>query len=285
MRLDSPAQPFFEGICKERMKSSLKKDPELEMRVMPKIKAGCLRITPGDGCLEALQQPNCVDCWDSIERVTEKGIQTARGTEEFDLVVCATGFDSSWLPQWKLVGRKGTKLEDLWAENPQAFYTSMVSQMPNYAMIKGPNPPIPHGSVIQQMSWTGDFIIRWIRYMNRHDIKTLCVKDEAVKDFNEYSQEFLKRTVWSGDCRTLYKNGRTLGRVTGVYAGSMTHFQEGLEEVGGEYFDMTWRSRNRVRCLGNGTTETDEAGDLAPYFANYSPLLTEQSRLQHDGAS
>lgn len=103
------------------------------------------------------------------------------------------------------------------------------------------------------------------------------MKEESVKDFNAYSQEFLKRTVWSGECRTLYKNGRSLGRITGVYAGSMTHFQKGLEEVGGEHFDIKWRSANRFRCLGNGTTETDQSGsgDLAPYFAKYAPIVEE----------
>lgn len=94
-----------------------------------------------------------------------------------------------------------------------------------------------------------------------------------MKDFNDYSQEFLKRTVWSGECRTLYKNGRSQGRITGVYAGSVVHFQRGLEEVGGEHFDMTWRNKNRFLCLGNGTAETDEggAGNLAPYFDDYAP--------------
>ena len=74
--------------------------------------------------------------------------------------------------------------------------------------------------------------------------------------------------MWAGPCRTLYKNGRTGGRVTGVYAGSMGHFRAGLNAVGGEHFDMTWRSSNRFRCLGNGQVATDlnGAGDLAPYM-------------------
>ena len=96
-----------------------------------------------------------------------------------------------------------------------------------------------------------------------------------MKDYNEYQQEFLKRTVWSGECRTLYKNGRAQGRITGVYGGSVVHFQKGLEEVGGEHFDLTWRHRNRFMCLGNGTAETDEngSGDLAPYFEANAPDL------------
>ncbi|CAG1978388.1 unnamed protein product [Fusarium graminearum] len=273
MCLDHPAQPYYEGLCNERMHASMKDDPELEKRMAPKFRPGCRRITPGEGYLEALQEDNCRDCWDPIKRITENGIETDQGVEEFDLIVCATGFDSSWLPQWKLVGRNGVTLEEQWKDDPEAFYSSMVSNMPNYAMINGPNAVISHGSVIQQMSWTTDFILKWVKYMNRHQIKTLCVKEEAVKDYNAYSQEFLKRTVWSGDCRTLYKNGRSQGRITGVYGGSVVHFQRGLEEVGGENFDMTWRYKNRFLCLGNGTAETDEmgAGDLAPYFAAYAP--------------
>jgi cation diffusion facilitator CzcD-associated flavoprotein CzcO len=171
MCLDHPAQPFYEGICKERMHSSMVNDPELEKRIVPQFKPGCRRITPGDGYLEALQQPNCEDCWDPIERITEEGIQTAKGVEKFDLIVCATGFDSSGLPQWKLVGRDGATLEELWKDDPEAFYASMVSRMPNYAMINGPNAAISHGSVIQQMSWTADFILKWVKYMSRHHIK------------------------------------------------------------------------------------------------------------------
>lgn len=104
--------------------------------------------------------------------------------------------------------------------------------------------------------------------------RTLSVKKEAVDDYNQYAQGFLKLTVWSGECRTLYKNGRSVGKVTGLYPGSLVHYQRALEEVGGEHFDITWRSRNRFRCLGNGTAETDEngVGDLAPYFSKYSPV-------------
>lgn len=171
MCLDHPFQPFYEGACIERMNSSLKNAPELAERTIPKFRAGCRRITPGDGYLEALQQPNCTDCWDSIESITEKGIKTTAGEEEFDLIVCATGYDGSWLPQWKLVGRDGATLEDMWKEDPEAFFTTQVENLPNYGMINGPNVPISHGSVLQQMSWVCDYLLHWVKKINRQDIK------------------------------------------------------------------------------------------------------------------
>lgn len=265
-------QKGYEAECKERMLSSMQDStPEFRERMIPKYHAGCRRITPGDNYLEALQAKNARLCWDHIERFTEKGIRTVTGEEEeFDMIVCATGFDPSWLPQWKLVGRNGARLEELWKTDPRAFFATQVESMPNYGMINGPNPPISHGSVPSTMSWTCDYLLRWIMRMNRENIKSVAIKKEAVNDFNEYSQEMLKRTVWSDKCRTLYKNGRDGGRVTGVYAGSMMHFKNGVEHaIGqGEHFDITWRSKNRFRCLGDGRAATDEdgAGDVAPYM-------------------
>lgn len=37
---------------------------------------------------------------------------------KFDIIVCATGFDVSFLPYWNVVGRNGIKLGDKWADNP-----------------------------------------------------------------------------------------------------------------------------------------------------------------------
>jgi hypothetical protein len=198
------------------------------------------------------------------------------------MIVCATGFDPSWLPQWKLVGRDGARLEDMWTEDPTGFFATQVANMPNYGMINGPNPPISHGSVPSTMSWMADYLLRWIQRINREDIRTVSVRAEAVDDFNVYSQEFLKRTVWAGGCRTLYKNGRNMGRMTGVYAGSVSHFKEGLEKAlhSGEHFEITWRSKNRFRCLGNGTVEGDKdgAGDLAFYMDDLASLFETNAK-------
>lgn len=153
------------------MHASMVDAPELAKRMAPEFRPGCRRITPGDGYLEALQQPNCRDCWDPIECITEKGIKTASGEEEFDMIICATGFDSSWLPQWKMVGREGATLEEMWKDDPYAFFATQVENFPNYGMICGPNPVISHGSVTTPMAWTVDYLFRWIKRMSRQDIR------------------------------------------------------------------------------------------------------------------
>ena len=98
--------------------------------------------------------------------------------------------------------------------------------------------------------------------------RSIDVKREAVDDYNTWSQEFLKRTVWADECRSWYKNGKNSGHVTGVYPGSILHFKDCLENMGGEHFDIRYNSKNRFRFLGNGESVWDKhgMGDLAYYM-------------------
>jgi hypothetical protein len=75
-----------------------------------------------------------------------------------------------------------------------------------------------------------------------------------VDDYNVYSQEFLKRTVWTSGCRSWYKNGKVDGKVTAMYAGSVLHYKEILEEWRAEDFEFEYRSKNRFSFMGNGLT-------------------------------
>lgn len=153
------------------MTSILKYHPEVASKLIPSFHPGCRRLTPGDGYLESLQQPNCSLTTSPILRITENGILTSEGELEFDMIVCATGFDTSFIPSWKLVGLKGATLEERWKIDPDAFLAVMVDGMPNYFMFNGPNCPISHGSVLTQVSWTCDFILQWVRKIAEQDIK------------------------------------------------------------------------------------------------------------------
>lgn len=114
----------------------------------------------------------------------------------------------------------------------------------------------------------------------------MVVKEDVLSDYNVYAQEFLKRTVWSENCRAWYKSGKAEGNVTGVYQGSTLHYKGSLsvlqglslymltmpsdliENAGFEHFDIVYRSKNRFNYMGNGTSIRDEggAGDLAYYM-------------------
>ena len=118
-----------------------------------------------------IKQDHADMCWDPIERITERGIKTTTGEEEFDLIVCATGFDTSFIPPFELVGHHGATLNERWAVDPDAFFSVQVDGFPNYFIFNGPNCVISHGSVLTNGGFVSDYILRWVIKLASEDIK------------------------------------------------------------------------------------------------------------------
>jgi cation diffusion facilitator CzcD-associated flavoprotein CzcO len=137
---------------------------------IPTWRVGCRRLSPGEGYLEALQSENVSYTWSPIQRITEKGIVTAEGEVELDAIVCATGFDVSFVPQWKMKGIGGKTL-DKWRNDPEGFLGIFAPDMPNYFIFNGPNCPVGHGSLLSVMEWTAEYVLRWAKKIASEEIK------------------------------------------------------------------------------------------------------------------
>lgn len=109
------------------------KGKEIARILTPSFPVGCRRETPGPDLLEALLEPNVDVQWDNIAKITEKGILTKSGEElEFDAIVCATGFDTSFRPRFPIIGRDGADLAEQWDAMPEAYLGLAVPNFPNY---------------------------------------------------------------------------------------------------------------------------------------------------------
>lgn len=51
---------------------------------------------------------------------------------KIDALVCATGFDTSFRPPFRLIGEEGEDLRDVWAEEPRSYLSIGASGFPNY---------------------------------------------------------------------------------------------------------------------------------------------------------
>lgn len=168
---DHPFQDGLAAACRKTMEERLKDLPNLAEKLIPSFSPGCRRLTPGDGYIEAFKNDNCTMCWDGIEKITPNGIRAAGKEERYDIIVCASGFDTNFIPPWKLVGRNGATLAERWRDSPEAFLSVLVDGMPNYFLINGPNCLIAHGPMPTAISWTCDYILRLVKKISTEDIK------------------------------------------------------------------------------------------------------------------
>ncbi|KAL2834389.1 hypothetical protein BDW59DRAFT_178795 [Aspergillus cavernicola] len=256
------ARELFTNNMKQRL-GDTEKGQALAELLIPDFPVGCRRQTPGPGYLEALLQDNVVTRWDDVARFTPRGIQTRDGSElEFDVVVCATGFDTTFRPQFPTIGRGGVDLTRRWeCEPPKSYFGLAVPDLPNYFTFIGPSSPISNGSLVQGIQIMGVYIWKCIDKIQTECIQSLTISRQATEDYYEHVQKFLERTVWVGNCRSWYKRGTVDGPVVAIYGGTSFHYLEALRNPRWEDYEVAllpMPSVNRFAYLGNGFTIREE---------------------------
>ncbi|KAI7972819.1 hypothetical protein EIK77_003965 [Talaromyces pinophilus] len=290
---DSEMQTQAVDATKKLMLTKLNNYDDLAAKLIPNWPIGCRRATPGLDYLQALTQPHVSLVQEPIQRVTEHGITTVDGlSREFDVIICATGFDVSYRPGFPLRGRDGVDLAEKWKEaatttttttaaaaaaaaetGPLAYLSICVPGFPNYFMFTGPNAPVGHGALMAGLGWTAEYIAKWIVKLAEEDIKWVEVKEDATQEFNAYADQIMQTLVWSSPCKSWYKNSNNdddnhnnaEGRVTALWAGSGLGFREMVSSLRPEDFVIRYHSSNRFRFMGNGRVkqEFQPGADLA----------------------
>lgn len=151
------SSPFAEEIRRqslEMMHSQLPDQPKLWEKLTPKYNPGCKRVIISDDYYPTLALPNVTLETRPISRITSKGVSVVGASgepetieEDYDLLVCATGFKTTqFMHPIQLTGKNGTKLSDVWHKGAQAYYGTCVEAMPNFGMLYGPNTNLGHNS-------------------------------------------------------------------------------------------------------------------------------------------
>jgi cation diffusion facilitator CzcD-associated flavoprotein CzcO len=259
----------------ERRMKELVRCVDLQQKLIPTFEAGCRRLNPGERYLEALQQENVTPIFESIQTVTSDGIQDFSGkVRPADVLIAATGFDTSFRPRFPILGSGGRDLRELWKDEPASYCGLAVSGFPNYLIFLGPNTPISNGSLMGILEGTADFFVRLIRKLRVQQATSFDILQSVQDDFNDHAQGVMKDLVWTGSCRSWFKNSR--GRVTAVWPGSGLHYREFLESDRWE--DFEWRyNGNRFAHWGLGFShlERSESPDLSYWIKPYPNLPLE----------
>lgn len=108
-------------------------NPDLVEKVVPDFAMGCRRLGLGEDFLKALNTPKVTLAGSQIEAFTESGVRCEDGAlHDFDVVICATGFDVSFRPPFDIIGRDGRSLSNDWEKDPEAYLALAASGYPNF---------------------------------------------------------------------------------------------------------------------------------------------------------
>ncbi|RDW58432.1 flavin-binding monooxygenase-1 [Coleophoma crateriformis] len=251
---DSQMQADSVQELRALMKEKLAKKPEVAENLIPTYAAGCRRLIPGPGYLDALVADNVDFYSNEMASITATGIELKNGKHiDLDAIVCATGFDSSGIPQYEVKGVDGQTIQQRFTPYPETYMSLAVDGFPNYFMMMGPNSALGAGSLTVVLENEGDYIVKCIRKLQKEDYTSMMPKQSRVKDFQEYVAEYFKRTIYVDKCNSWYKNeAKTGDHIIGLWPGSTTHALEMLRAPRWEDFDYESREDNKLRWLGNG---------------------------------
>lgn len=132
MHLHSKDQKQSRDLIHDLMAQKLG-DDRLTKKMVPEFALGCRRMTPGSGYLESLSKENVETIHQSAVRFTETGIVDESGVEhQVDVVICATGFDTTFTPHFKVTGRNGADIHKQFGDFPVAYLAITAENFPNF---------------------------------------------------------------------------------------------------------------------------------------------------------
>jgi len=138
--------------------------------------------------------------------------------QEVDVVILATGFNTTWVPRFPIVAN-GKNLQDIYRQKSLGYLGLTAPYMPNYFTFYGPYGPLGQGSVLPMLECMTRYIIQVVEKMQIEHIRSITPKIEVIDDYGEHTDVWQKRMVWDAPCRSWMKGGMLDGKVM-LYCGT-----------------------------------------------------------------
>lgn len=250
---------------------------ELKAKLIPSWPPGCKspisnttnnfnppgrRITPGDGYLEALVQPNVTTVHQEIERINETGVLDASGVQhDIDILICATGFNLAFTPPFEVLGRNSLSMHDFFTnhpyDGPQMYLATTIPHFPNFFVVNGVRGNWASGTALPSIEICCEYILRCCAKIQSDHLKSLEVKQEPITQLYEHIDAWHEGSVWNAPCKSWYKNNIVGGKLW-IWAGSALHFLKTMKgEPRFEHYEIEYKERNMWSFLGNGRVKTE----------------------------
>lgn len=256
-------------------------DEEMSNKLIPDFAVGCKRVIPsGSRFLKALKQDNVDKVFTGVSSFTETGCIDDEGQHhQGDVVICATGFNTSYVPRYPIVA-DGRNLQDEWSSLITGYMGVGVSGFPNTFTMLGPFSPVSNGPTLIAVEAQADYICHFIdRYQTEPTLRSMTLKPAAANDFTAHVADVMEKLVWTDGCRNSHNNHVVGSRTPTTWPGSTLHYIEAMREPRGDDWDFAYAG-NRFAFLGTGISqaEWDPTSDPA-YYIRRSDDARHGSRL------
>lgn len=199
--------------------------------LIPDFEVGCKRRIFDSGYLDSLHAGNLTLTDEKPLEIVARGVRTATGVVEADVIVLANGFiTNEFLIGLDVRGRGGKTIQEHWKSfgGAEAYNCSVLSGFPNMFILLGPNAATGHTSAIMASENSVNYALRVIRPLLQGRGSIAELRLEAEKDYSDKIQAALRETVWNTGCQSWYvteaKNGSREGWNAMSYPWSQAHF-------------------------------------------------------------
>lgn len=238
-----PTAQMLLDMSKEMMQAQLPDQPELWEKLTPTYKPGCKRMISSDDYFPTIAQDNVTletrpihsIAGRAVNVVSEASGQPVPAEDDYDLLVCATGFKTvDFMHPIHLRGRNSRSISDVWSGGAKAYYGISVEDMPNFAMLYGPNTNLGHSSIIlmieAQSRYINGLISPVLDARRNGGGMSLTIKKDKLEEFNEVIQKELRASAFDdANCRSWYKTES--GLITNNWSRTVVEYQKGVEVV------------------------------------------------------
>lgn len=207
MRARNIWRPLWKKWCESHMKAHLK-DATLREQLSPDYPVGCKRVLVSDDYYQTFARDNVELVCAEIKALAEHGIETEDGiNRDVDVIIYGTGFRTSdMLSGVQFTGSGGVALREAWSDGAEAYRGVCVSGFPNFFMLYGPNTNLGSNSIIFMVERQVNYTLSCIEKLLSHELSSLAVKPSAMREYNDWMQAELAKTVWVASCDSWYKN-------------------------------------------------------------------------------
>jgi cyclohexanone monooxygenase len=241
--VDPDSNEIAADYFRERIREKIE-DPEVAAKLMPSgYPVGAKRLCLDSDYFETFNRDNVslVDLrQEPLERVTERGVRTAAGEYDLDVLVLALGFDAvtGALLALDIRGRDGLALGDVWAEGPRSYLGLQVAGFPNLFTLTGPGSPSIVVNVVVAIEQHVEWVAECLRQMITDGIDTIEADETAQAAWVEHVREVAEATLFPR-ADSFYVGANVPGkpRVFMPYLGGIAAYAAVCEQVVANGYD------------------------------------------------